>query len=77
MSSDIRRNAPLAAEHARLAEGSAAAAGGDWKFIVPYVADRAWGTVREDCSADGDAWRVFAASLAAYRRVRVAPKPQS
>jgi len=59
MSSDNQQKVPLSAEHARLAEGSAAAAGGDWKLIGPYVADRAWGTVREDYSADGDAWRYF------------------
>src|SRR5271168_4063771 len=59
MSSDNQQRAPLSAEHARLVEGSAAAAGGDWKLIGPYVADRAWGTVREDYSADGDAWRYF------------------
>ncbi|HYE18126.1 MAG TPA: hypothetical protein VEA69_06765 [Tepidisphaeraceae bacterium] len=27
-----------------------------WKRWGPYVADRAWGTVREDYSADGSAW---------------------
>jgi hypothetical protein len=46
------------AEHARLAEGSADA-GRDWKLFGPYLAGRAWGTVREDYSADGDAWRYF------------------
>ena len=25
----------------------------DWKHWGPYVSDRAWGTVREDYSADG------------------------
>jgi hypothetical protein len=55
MSGDEQQKGTLSAEHARLAEGSAAAAGGDWKLIGPYVADRAWGTVREDYSADGDA----------------------
>ena len=59
MSSDNQQKVPLSAEHARLAEGSAAAAGGDWKLIGPYLAERAWGTVREDYSADGDAWRYF------------------
>src|ERR1700754_2964192 len=49
----------LSAEHARLAGGSAAAAGGDWELIGPYIADRAWGTVREDYSPEGDAWRYF------------------
>lgn len=28
----------------------------NWKQWGPYVSDRAWGTVREDYSADGDAW---------------------
>ena len=27
-----------------------------WKRWGPYVSDRAWGTVREDYSASGDAW---------------------
>ncbi len=27
-----------------------------WKRWGPYLAERAWGTVREDYSADGDAW---------------------
>ncbi len=53
-----QQQAARSAEHARLAEGSAGAAA-DWKFIGPYLAERAWGTVREDYSADGDAWRYF------------------
>lgn len=28
----------------------------DWLRWGPYLAERAWGTVREDYSADGDAW---------------------
>ncbi len=28
----------------------------EWKKWGPYVADRQWGTVREDYSANGDAW---------------------
>ncbi|MBT8399444.1 MAG: glucosidase [Rhodothermia bacterium] len=31
----------------------------DWKHWGPYVAERAWGTVREDYSAKGDVWRHF------------------
>src|ERR1041385_8321166 len=27
-----------------------------WKRWGPYVSERAWGTVREDYSADGSAW---------------------
>jgi hypothetical protein len=27
-----------------------------WRRWGPYVSERQWGTVREDYSADGDAW---------------------
>jgi hypothetical protein len=30
-----------------------------WKRWGPYLAERAWGTVREDYSADGTAWEYF------------------
>ena len=30
-----------------------------WRRWGPYLADRQWGTVREDYSADGDAWDYF------------------
>ena len=50
MSSDDQQDAPLSAEHARLAEGSAAAAGGDWKLIGhirrPRMGHRARGLQR-------------------------------
>jgi hypothetical protein len=29
---------------------------GDWYLWGPYVSERQWGTVREDYSADGEAW---------------------
>ena len=32
---------------------------GHWNRWGPFVAERAWGTVREDYSADGDAWNYF------------------
>ena len=32
---------------------------GPWYQWGPYVSERAWGTVREDYSADGDAWTYF------------------
>lgn len=47
-------NAPKSAEHARLAEADDD--GQPWRLWGPYVAERAWGTVREDYSAGGDAW---------------------
>ena len=42
----------------------------DWKHWGPYISDRAWGTVREDYSADGSAWDYFPfeqAHLKAFR----------
>jgi hypothetical protein len=30
-----------------------------WRRWGPYVSERAWGTVREDYSAEGDAWSYF------------------
>ena len=30
-----------------------------WDLWGPYVSERAWGTVREDYSANGDAWNYF------------------
>jgi hypothetical protein len=30
-----------------------------WRRWGPYLSERAWGTVREDYSADGDAWSYF------------------
>jgi hypothetical protein len=45
------------AERARLraADGHEAS----WRSWGPYLAERAWGSVREDYSADGDAWASF------------------
>jgi len=42
------------AEHSRLAEDLAGKA--NWKRWGPYLSERSWGTVREDYSANGDAW---------------------
>ena len=30
-----------------------------WKRWGPYLSERAWGTVREDYSRDGNAWDFF------------------
>jgi len=41
-----------------------------WNRWGPYLSERAWGTVREDYSADGEAWEYFTheqAKLRAYR----------
>ena len=42
------------AEFGRLEDGLLSA--GEWYRWGPYVSERQWGTVREDYSADGNAW---------------------
>ena len=56
------------AEHQRLADSEARRA--DWKHWGPYVSERAWGTVREDYSAGGDAWDYFPHDHARSRAYR-------
>src|SRR5947209_18954856 len=56
-----------AAERARLDE---AERGVPWRRWGPYLAERAWGTVREDYSADGDAWSSFPHDHARSRAYR-------
>lgn len=41
-----------------------------WTHWGPYLSDRQWGTVREDYSADGDAWRYFPYEHARARAYR-------
>ncbi len=55
------------AEHRRLEE---AQAGAKWRRWGTYLAERQWGTVREDYSADGDAWRYFTHEQAISRAYR-------
>ena len=59
---------PTTVEHQRLAESLARRA--DWKRWGPYVAERAWGTVREDYSDSGDAWTSFPHDHARSRAYR-------
>jgi hypothetical protein len=47
----------LTAEERRLQESNQRAV--YWKRWGPYLSERAWGTVREDYSADGSAWDYF------------------
>jgi hypothetical protein len=49
------KNAALTKEHARLAEPYVDPVQ-QWRRWGPYVSDRSWGSVREDYSADGNAW---------------------
>jgi hypothetical protein len=41
-----------------------------WRKWGPYVSERQWGTVREDYSADGDAWNYFPHEHAPSRAYR-------
>ena len=56
------------AEAARLAEDAGRAK--NWKRWGPYLAERQWGTVREDYSADGDCWDYFPHDHARSRAYR-------
>src|SRR5262245_14339974 len=55
-------------EKLRLAEHEAKHA--NWKRWGTYLSERAWGTVREDYSADGDAWNYFPHDHARSRAYR-------
>ena len=41
-----------------------------WRRWGPYLSERAWGTVREDYSANGDAWNYFTHDQARSRTYR-------
>jgi len=58
----------LPVEQQRLAE--AENHGKHWRRWGPHLAERAWGTVREDYSADGDAWEYFPHDHARSRAYR-------
>jgi hypothetical protein len=63
------------AEHRRLAEATGRAeddlfTANTWYEWGPYLAERAWGTVREDYSTDGDAWGFFPHDHARSRAYR-------
>ena len=55
-------------ERARLDEDTARIR--NWKRWGPYLSERAWGTVREDYSADGTAWDYFPHDHARSRAYR-------
>ncbi len=66
---------PETAEHERLAQATGKAeddlfAANPWYEWGPYLAERAWGSVREDYSADGDAWNYFTHDQARSRAYR-------
>ena len=55
------------AEQLRITDGKTAPL---WRAWGPYLAERAWGTVREDYSADGNAWNYFTHDMARSRAYR-------
>ena len=59
---------PPTAEDQRLAD--ARERGVPWRRWGPYVSERQWGTVREDYSADGDAWNYLTHEQARSRAYR-------
>jgi len=58
--------ASMTAEDRRLQEKSEPS----WRLWGPYVSERQWGTVREDYSANGDAWNYFTHDQARSRAYR-------
>src|ERR1041385_643173 len=68
LSLKLRINQDMTAEKSRLTGDAHALA--QWRKWGPYLSDRAWGTVREDYSADGDAWSYLPHDLARSRAYR-------
>ena len=64
----LKEIAAMNAEEKRLEEARTRKA--HWKRWGPYVSDRAWGTVREDYSATGEAWEYFPHDQARSRAYR-------
>ncbi len=58
----------MSQEHLRLK--STREQGVAWKKWGPYLSERQWGTVREDYSANGDAWNYFSHDQARSRAYR-------
>jgi hypothetical protein len=56
------------AEEARVGQNDRL--GERWDLWGPYLSERAWGTVREDYSGDGDAWNYFPHDHARSRAYR-------
>src|SRR5215210_1066220 len=58
----------MTSEHQRLAEDARREK--NWQRWGPYLSERQWGTVREDYSANGDAWNYFPHDQARSRAYR-------
>ncbi|HLN29004.1 MAG TPA: glucosidase [Gemmataceae bacterium] len=64
----MQDSAKLTAEEGRLQEEAERTK--NWKRWGPYLSERQWGTVREDYSADGSAWKYFPHDHARSRAYR-------
>ncbi|BAP89016.1 uncharacterized protein E1O_18850 [Burkholderiales bacterium GJ-E10] len=64
----FRYGSTPSAEHARLVSDIGKERG--WRRWGPYLSERQWGTVREDYSADGEAWRYLTHDHARSRAYR-------
>ena len=60
---------PITAEQARLSDKGPHGTN-PWKKWGPYVSERAWGTVREDYSPDGQAWDYLTHDMARSKAFR-------
>jgi hypothetical protein len=60
----------IAREHERTSRQGMPFYGDPWQRWGPYLSERAWGTVREDYSADGSAWDYFTHDMARSRVYR-------
>src|SRR5436190_1755496 len=68
MTDAIEPGEPIDAERRRLADDRSGTA--RWRRWGPYLADREWGTIREDYSADGSAWQYLPHDHARSRAYR-------
>jgi hypothetical protein len=57
-------------ENERLIAEASRQAGENWKRWGPYLAERQWGTVREDYSQDGEPWHYLPYEDAIWRAYR-------
>ncbi|APS00369.1 MGH1-like glycoside hydrolase domain-containing protein [Pajaroellobacter abortibovis] len=64
----VSQRIPLTHEEKRLLQSNARVL--HWKKWGPYLSERAWGTIREDYSAQGDAWHFFPHEHARYKAYR-------
>src|SRR5580704_13179043 len=66
--SDQRKSRAVTAEEQRLEASETREV--HWKRWGPYLSERQWGTVREDYSANGDAWNYLPHDQARSRAYR-------